>query len=126
MDSVEYRRRKSLYVYCYPVPHYDQSSHAIVPVIPFTASAFAVERRIFYFVFPTIGPMHTVQNGDPVVQTPAFDRMRERVCGLPVLFATQRAGLPEVLSLPARRSGDLRAGNIHSTLPAKFATIRKY
>jgi uncharacterized sulfatase len=67
---------------------------------------------------------HTAANGDPVVQTPAFDRIaREGLrfvhafCDAPTCGPSRSAILT---GQPIWRLEE--AGNIHSTLPAKFAT----
>lgn len=67
---------------------------------------------------------HTGANGDPVVQTPAFDRIaREGIrfvhafCDAPTCGPSRSAILT---GQPIWRLEE--AGNIHSTLPAKFAT----
>jgi N-sulfoglucosamine sulfohydrolase len=67
---------------------------------------------------------HTGANGDPVVQTPAFDRVaREGLrfthafCDAPTCGPSRSAILT---GQPIWRLEE--AGNIHSTLPAKFAT----
>jgi N-sulfoglucosamine sulfohydrolase len=67
---------------------------------------------------------HTGANGDPVVQTPAFDRIaREGLrfihsfCDAPTCGPSRSAILT---GQPIWRLEE--AGNIHSTLPAKFAT----
>ena len=67
---------------------------------------------------------HTSANGDPVVQTPAFDRIaREGLrfthafCDAPTCGPSRSAILT---GQPIWRLEE--AGNIHSTLPAKFAT----
>ncbi len=68
--------------------------------------------------------IHTGANGDPVVQTPAFDRVaREGLrfthafCDAPTCGPSRSAILT---GQPIWRLEE--AGNIHSTLPAKFAT----
>jgi N-sulfoglucosamine sulfohydrolase len=67
---------------------------------------------------------HTGANGDPVVQTPGFDRIaREGLrfthpfCDAPTCGPSRSAILT---GQPIWRLEE--AGNIHSTLPAKFAT----
>ncbi|MCK4617033.1 MAG: sulfatase-like hydrolase/transferase, partial [Pirellulales bacterium] len=67
---------------------------------------------------------HTGANGDPVVQTPAFDRVaREGLrfthafCDAPTCGPSRSAILT---GQPIWRLEE--AGNIHSTLPAKFTT----
>lgn len=67
---------------------------------------------------------HTGANGDPIVQTPAFDRVaREGLrftkafCDAPTCGPSRSAILT---GQPIWRLEE--AGNIHSTLPAKFAT----
>jgi uncharacterized sulfatase len=70
---------------------------------------------------------HTGANGDPVVQTPAFDRIaREGLrfthafCDAPSCGPSRSAILT---GQPIWRLEE--AGNIHSTLPAKFATYTR-
>ena len=92
---------------------------------PFTASAFAIERpNILFCISDDQSYAHTGANGDPVVQTPAFDRIaREGLrftrafCDAPTCGPSRSAILTgqEIWRLE-------EAGNIHSTLPAKFAT----
>ena len=67
---------------------------------------------------------HTGANGDPVVQTPAFDRIAgeglrftHAFCDAPTCGPSRSAILT---GQPIWRLEE--AGNIHSTLPAKFAT----
>jgi len=67
---------------------------------------------------------HTGANGDPVVQTPGFDRIareglnfRHAFCDAPTCGPSRSAILT---GQPIWRLEE--AGNIHSTLPAKFAT----
>ncbi len=70
---------------------------------------------------------HTGANGDPVVKTPAFDRIaREGIrftrafCDAPTCGPSRSAILT---GQPIWRLEE--AGNIHSTLPAKFATYTR-
>jgi uncharacterized sulfatase len=67
---------------------------------------------------------HTGANGDPVVQTPAFDRVAEE--GLRFINAycdAPTCGPSRSAILTGQAIWRLEeAGNIHSTLPAKFAT----
>ena len=67
---------------------------------------------------------HTGANGDPVVKTPAFDRIANEglrfthaFCDAPTCGPSRSAILT---GQPIWRLEE--AGNIHSTLPAKFAT----
>lgn len=67
---------------------------------------------------------HTGANGDPVIKTPAFDRMAKEglrfvhaFCDAPTCGPSRSAILT---GQPIWRLEE--AGNIHSTLPAKFAT----
>ncbi len=67
---------------------------------------------------------HTGANGDPVIQTPAFDRIAKEglrfvhaFCDAPTCGPSRSAILT---GQPIWRLEE--AGNIHSTLPAKFAT----
>lgn len=85
----------------------------------------AVERpNILFCISDDQSYAHTGANGDPVVQTPGFDRIaREGLnfchafCDAPTCGPSRSAILT---GQPIWRLEE--AGNIHSTLPAKFAT----
>ena len=67
---------------------------------------------------------HTSANGDPVVQTPAFDRIaREGLRFTHAFCDAPTCGPSRSAILTGQAIWRLEeAGNIHSTLPAKFAT----
>ncbi|MBL6704529.1 MAG: sulfatase [Planctomycetaceae bacterium] len=67
---------------------------------------------------------HTGANGDPVVQTPAFDRIaREGLRFTHAFCDAPTCGPSRSAILTGQHIWRLEeAGNIHSTLPAKFAT----
>ena len=67
---------------------------------------------------------HTGANGDPVVQTPAFDRIaREGLRFAHAFCDAPTCGPSRSAILTGQHIWRLEeAGNIHSTLPAKFAT----
>ena len=67
---------------------------------------------------------HTGANGDQVVQTPAFDRVaREGLCFVNSFCDAPTCGPSRSALLTGQSIWRLEeAGNIHSTLPAKFAT----
>lgn len=67
---------------------------------------------------------HTSANGDPVVQTPAFDRIaREGLRFTHAFCDAPTCGPSRSAILTGQHIWRLeQAGNIHSTLPAKFAT----
>lgn len=93
---------------------------ALLPVI-----AFAQDRpNILFCISDDQSYAHTGANGDPVVLTPGFDRIaREGLrfnhafCDAPTCGPSRSAILT---GQPIWRLEE--AGNIHSTLPAKFAT----
>jgi N-sulfoglucosamine sulfohydrolase len=67
---------------------------------------------------------HTGANGDPVIQTPAFDRIaREGLRFTNAFCDAPTCGPSRSAILTGQAIWRLEeAGNIHSTLPAKFAT----
>ena len=67
---------------------------------------------------------HTGANGDPVIQTPAFDRVaREGLRFVHAFCDAPTCGPSRSAILTGQHIWRLEeAGNIHSTLPAKFAT----
>lgn len=89
------------------------------------AMAAADERpNILFCISDDQSFAHTGANGDPVVQTPAFDRIAKEglrfvhaFCDAPTCGPSRSAILT---GQPIWRLEE--AGNIHSTLPAKFAT----
>ena len=68
--------------------------------------------------------VHTGANGDPVVQTPGFDRIaREGLRFTRAFCDAPTCGPSRSAILTGQAIWRLEeAGNIHSTLPAKFAT----
>ncbi|MCE2557549.1 MAG: sulfatase-like hydrolase/transferase, partial [Acidobacteria bacterium] len=68
--------------------------------------------------------LHTGAGGDPIVRTPGFDRVAEEGVRFPHAFCDAPTCGPSrsalVTGQPIWRLEE--AGNIHSTLPAKFAT----
>ncbi|MGI9240785.1 MAG: sulfatase-like hydrolase/transferase, partial [Verrucomicrobiales bacterium] len=88
------------------------------------ASAAGSQPNILFCISDDQSYAHTGANGDPVVSTPAFDRIaREGLrfvhafCDAPTCGPSRSAILT---GQPIWRLEE--AGNIHSTLPAKFAT----
>ena len=87
-------------------------------------SASAERPNILFCISDDQSYAHTGVNGDPVVQTPAFDRIAKEglrftnaFCDAPSCGPSRSAILT---GQPIWRLEE--AGNIHSTLPAKFAT----
>lgn len=87
-------------------------------------TALAERPNILFCISDDQSYAHTGANGDPVVKTPAFDRIaREGLrfvhafCDAPTCGPSRSAILT---GQPIWRLEE--AGNIHSTLPAKFAT----
>ena len=71
---------------------------------------------------------HTGANGDPVVKTPGFDRIaREGLCFVHAFCDAPTCGPSRSAILTGQPIWRLEeAGNIHSTLPAKFATYTNH
>ena len=99
---------------------------AIVVIGCLIQNTKASERRpnILFCISDDQSYSHTGANGDPVVQTPAFDRIAAEglrfthaFCDAPTCGPSRSAILT---GQPIWRLEE--AGNIHSTLPAKFAT----
>ena len=89
-----------------------------------TAGLAAVPPNILFCISDDQSYAHTGANGDPVIQTPAFDRVaREGIrftrafCDAPTCGPSRSAILT---GQPIWRLEE--AGNIHSTLPKKFLT----
>jgi len=91
----------------------------------FAANASAADERpnILFCISDDQSWQHTAANGDPVIQTPAFDRVaREGIrfthpyCDAPTCGPSRSA----ILSGQSIWRLE-QAGNIHSTLPTKFA-----
>jgi N-sulfoglucosamine sulfohydrolase len=86
--------------------------------------AFAERPNILFCISDDQSWAHTGANGDPVIKTPAFDRVANEglrfinsFCDAPTCGPSRSAILT---GQPIWRLEE--AGNIHSTLPAKFAT----
>ena len=86
-----------------------------------TASA---RPNILFFISDDQSYAHTGANGDPVVQTPGFDRIAREGLNFTHAFCDAPSCGPSRSAIltgqPIWRLEE--AGNIHSTLPAKFAT----
>lgn len=118
IDTIEYRMIQALFAIaalCVP------GSNALLAQ---TRSGNPPPPNILFCISDDQGYAHTGANGDPVVQTPAFDRIaREGLrfthafCDAPTCGPSRSAILT---GQPIWRLEE--AGNIHSTLPAKFAT----
>lgn len=85
---------------------------------------FAARPNILFCISDDQSYAHTGANGDPVVKTPAFDRVareglrfKHAFCDAPTCGPSRSAILT---GQPIWRLEE--AGNIHSTLPAKFKT----
>ncbi len=96
---------------------------SLATVLPSVAAADK-PTNILFCISDDQSYAHTGANGDPVIQTPAFDRVaREGIrftrafCDAPTCGPSRSAILT---GQPIWRLEE--AGNIHSTLPAKFAT----
>ena len=94
--------------------------------IAWVAASTAAESQpnILFCISDDQSYAHTGANGDPVVKTPAFDRVARdglrfvhAFCNAPSCGPSRSAILT---GQPIWRLEE--AGNIHSTLPAKFAT----
>ena len=104
----------------------------MIKIIPFLAflflgaiSAFAADRpNILFCISDDQSYAHTGANGDPVIQTPAFDRVaREGLRFTRAFCDAPTCGPSRSAILTGQSIWRLEeAGNIHSTLPAKFAT----
>ena len=100
---------------------------AFIAVLTFAfhSTSFAKERpNILFCISDDQSYAHTGANGDPVVQTPGFDRVAKE--GLRFVHAfcdAPTCGPSRSAILTGQSIWRLEeAGNIHSTLPAKFAT----
>ena len=87
-------------------------------------SAIAARPNILFCISDDQSYAHTGANGDPVVQTPAFDRIaREGLRFTHAFCDAPTCGPSRSAILTGQHIWRLEeAGNIHSTLPAKFAT----
>ena len=86
---------------------------------------FAAERpNILFCISDDQSYQHTGANGDPVIKTPAFDRVAKEGLRSRMPFAMPRLCGPSRSTILTGQSiwRLEEAGNIHSTLPAKFAT----
>lgn len=86
---------------------------------------FAADRpNILFCISDDQSYAHTGVNGDPVVQTPAFDRIAKEGLRFTHAFCdAPTCGPSRSAILTGQHIWRLEeAGNIHSTLPAKFAT----
>ena len=89
------------------------------------ATSFAADRpNILFCISDDQSYHHTGANGDPVVQTPAFDRVAKEGIRFTRAFCdAPTCGPSRSAILTGQSIWRLEeAGNIHSTLPAKFAT----
>jgi arylsulfatase A-like enzyme len=95
------------------------------PLAIFSVSAFSQERpNILFCISDDQSYAHTGANGDPVVKTPGFDRIaREGLRFVHAFCDAPTCGPSRSAILTGQSIWRLEeAGNIHSTLPAKFAT----
>jgi len=95
------------------------------PLAIFSVSAFSQERpNILFCISDDQSYAHTRANGDPVVKTPGFDRIaREGLRFAHAFCDAPTCGPSRSAILTGQSIWRLEeAGNIHSTLPAKFAT----
>jgi N-sulfoglucosamine sulfohydrolase len=99
---------------------------AVIAVSFFAESATA-RPNILFCISDDQSYAHTGANGDPVVQTPAFDRIaREGLRFTHAFCDAPTCGPSRSAILTGQHIWRLEeAGNIHSTLPAKFATYTK-
>lgn len=99
---------------------------AVVVLCQFSAKAMAAETRpnILFCISDDQSYAHTGANGDPVVKTPAFDRVaREGLRFVHAFCDAPTCGPSRSAILTGQHIWRLEeAGNIHSTLPAKFVT----
>ena len=96
-------------------------------LVLFTAQAVGAERdrpNILFCISDDQSYAHTGANGDPIVETPAFDRVaREGLRFVRAFCDAPTCGPSRSAILTGQAIWRLEeAGNIHSTLPAKFAT----
>ena len=90
----------------------------------FVVSGEAVRPNILFCISDDQSYAHTGANGDPLVKTPAFDRIaREGLRFVNAFCDAPTCGPSRSAILTGQAIWRLEeAGNIHSTLPAKFAT----
>jgi N-sulfoglucosamine sulfohydrolase len=88
------------------------------------ANAAETRPNILFCISDDQSYAHTGANGDPIVKTPAFDRMaREGLRYTHAFCDAPTCGPSRSAILTGQHIWRLEeAGNIHSTLPAKFAT----
>ena len=97
---------------------------SVIIISTLLALSAAAQPNILFCISDDQSYAHTGANGDPVIQTPAFDRVAKEgirfthaFCDAPTCGPSRSAILT---GQPIWRLEE--AGNIHSTLPAKFAT----
>ncbi len=99
---------------------------AVLVLAALCAQVTSAERRpnILFCISDDQSYAHTGANGDPVVLTPAFDRVaREGLRFVHAFCDAPTCGPSRSAILTGQHIWRLEeAGNIHSTLPAKFAT----
>ncbi len=97
---------------------------AVFCVIDSNASSAESRPNILFCISDDQSYAHTGANGDPVVKTPAFDRIaREGLRFTHAFCDAPTCGPSRSAILTGQQIWRLEeAGNIHSTLPAKFAT----
>lgn len=97
---------------------------AFASVAPLRAKESGKRPNILLCISDDQSYLHTGANGDPVVKTPAFDRVaREGLRFLHAFCDAPTCGPSRSALLTGQAIWRLEeAGNIHSTLPAKFAT----
>ncbi len=90
----------------------------------FAAELAKATPNILFCISDDQGYDHTGANGDPVIQTPAFDRIaREGIRFIHAFCDAPTCGPSRSAILTGQHIWRLEeAGNIHSTLPSKFAT----
>lgn len=98
----------------------------IVVLCTFVFDTMAAETRpnILFCISDDQSYAHTGANGDPLIKTPAFDRIaREGLLFTHAYCDAPTCGPSRTAILTGQHIWRLEeAGNIHSTLPAKFAT----
>ena len=93
-------------------------------VVAFTSVPVANRPNILFCISDDQSYAHTGANGEPQVQTPAFDRIaREGIRFTGAFCDAPTCGPSRSAILTGQHIWRLEeAGNIHSTLPAKFTT----
>ena len=109
-----------------PVRYFRFPILAIISIILITLSCplHADRPNILFCISDDQSYSHTGANGDPVVQTPAFDRVaREGIRFTHAFCDAPTCGPSRSALLTGQHIWRLEeAGNIHSTLPKKFKT----